>query len=168
MTLERDRNYSRTVFFIVLMSLSGLGAFVADKYADGVLREEALQLRLVERLTHFQESQTQLSRAFTATADPRYLNAYESALDMRAGHGAISLEPGAIHDMLHRILALSTEEHGMTESYPGQLRRARPAGADRQELTSALGLLEQLTGMESTAMAAATGPQPGSGDGPED
>jgi PAS domain S-box-containing protein len=168
MTIERDRNYSRAVFFIVLMSFSGLGAFVADKYADSVLREEALQLQVVERLTHFQESQTQLSRAFIATADPRYLNAYESAVDMRAGHGAIPLETDATHDMLHRILELPPEEQGMTGSYLAQLRRARLAGADRRELKAALGLFEQLTAMEVRAMERATGSQSGSVDGSED
>jgi signal transduction histidine kinase/DNA-binding response OmpR family regulator len=161
----RLRTLSRGFFAIVMVALAVNFAFlVAIGGAFHASREaaerRAAALALVDGLRHETEILGRLVRAYTATADSRYLMVYYDILAVRAGEKPPPAGPDAALAWEHVIAGVrpyQAAEGGVAESLPARVRRLDFGHEEQRAVQAVLEATETLHKTEQIAFAATQG-----------
>ena len=161
----RLRTLSRGFFSVVMVALAVNFAFLAaigDAFQASreAAERRAAALTLVDGLRHETEILGRLVRAYTATADSRYLMVYYDILAVRAGEKPPPAGPDAALAWEHVIAGLSPyrpAEGVAAESLPARMRRMDFGSEEQRAVQAVLDATETLHKTEQIAFAATQG-----------
>ena len=159
------RSLSRGFFAVVMVALAVNFAFllaIGDAFHSSrdAVERRASALALVDGLRHETEILGRLVRAYTATADSRYLMVYYDILAVRAGDKPPPAGPDAALAWEHVIAGLSpyrAAEGVAAESLPARVRRMDFGSEEQRAVQAVLAATEALHKTEQIAFAATQG-----------